>query len=196
MKKRKAKEKTLGEIYGESWQFIKDSRKQIYFAIGVFVFFILFGFFTIPPRELELKLIEQLKEIALMFEGLGLIQTIWTIFSNNLFVCLITIVFGAILGIFPFLILLTNGYLIGYVAQKAVSSSGILVLWRLFPHGIFELPAILISAGIGIKLGLSLFRKGEFITTFKKSMLVFALVVFVLLFIAAIIEGSLVFLMK
>lgn len=196
MKKRKAKEKTLGEIYGESWQFIKDSRKQIYFAIGVFVFFILFGFFTIPPVELELKLIEQLKAMALMFDGMGLMQTIWLIFSNNLFVCFITIFLGMLLCIFPFLILLTNGYLIGYVAQKAVSVSGILILWRLLPHGIFELPAILISAGIGIKLGMSLFRKGEFVITFKKSMLVFALVIFILLLIAAIIEGSLVFLMK
>jgi stage II sporulation protein M len=189
---KKQKEKTLKEIYSECWGFIKESKKQIYFAIGVFLLFALVGFFAIPPQNLELILIQKLKEISEMFSGLGTMQTIWLIFTNNLFVCFLVIFLGILFGIFPFLTLISNGYIIGYVAQKAVAVDGILVLWKLLPHGIFELPAILISAGIGFKLGTSLFRRKEFLKNYKKAMLTFFLVIFLLLFIAAVIEGILV----
>ena len=196
MRKKKIEYKNLGDIYAECWNFIKESKKQIYFAIGLFIFFVLIGFFIAPPKEFELQLIQKLKEIAMMFSGASLVQTIWMIFSNNIFVCFLSIILGILFGIFPFLILVSNGYLIGYVAQKAVSSEGILILWRLFPHGIFELPAVLISAGLGLKLGASLFNKQDFRIVFKKSMLVFICIVLVLLLIAAIIEGTLVFFIK
>lgn len=186
----------LREVYIECFKFISESKKQIYFAISAFIFFILIGYFILPPKELELQLIEKLREIALAFSGLGLWQTIWLIFSNNLFVCFISIILGIIFGIFPFLVLMSNGYLIGYVAHRAVAVDGISTLWKLLPHGLFELPAILISIGLGFKLGTSLFKKDTFKKNFRKSMLVFLTVILVLLIIAAVIEGILVFLIK
>jgi len=190
---KKQKEKTLKEIYSECWGFVKESKKQIYFAIGVFLFFAIIGFFVIPPKDMELVLIQKLKEIAEMFSGLGLMQTIWLIFTNNLFVCFLMLFLGVLFGIFPFLTLLSNGYIVGYVAQKAVSSDGVFILWKLIPHGIFELPAIFISAGLGFKLGTSLFNRREFLKNYKKAILSFFLIIFLLLFVAAVIEGVLVF---
>tara|TARA_Y100000034_G_C6716675_1_gene316852 strand:- start:368 stop:697 length:330 start_codon:yes stop_codon:yes gene_type:complete len=102
---------------------------------------------------------------------------------------------GIFLGIFSFLILIVNGYVLGFVASKSVAVEGILVLWRLLPHGIFEIPAVMISAGLGLKLGAYLFvkhKKGDFKQWLLNSLRVFLFIVVPLLIIAAIIEGILI----
>jgi stage II sporulation protein M len=76
------------------------------------------------------------------------------IFLNNLQSSFFGMVFGIALGIFSMITSVLNGYLLGFVSSKAVYEGGILVLWRLFPHGIFELPALFLSTGLGLKLGL------------------------------------------
>ena len=90
-----------------------------------------------------------------------------------------------------------NGYVLGFVAYLVVNSDGILVLWRLFPHGIFELPAIFISLGLGLKVGTFIFQKKKFESLKKyslNSLRVFLFIVLPLLIIASIIEGSLIYL--
>jgi stage II sporulation protein M len=194
---KKRKHKSLKEFYKESFSFIKDSRKYIFIITLIFLIFAVIGYFTVLPLELENILKEKLKEILMKFEGLNLIQTIWTIFSNNIYVGFLSIVLGILFGIFPVVISLTNGFLIGYVANKAVSIEGILILWKLLPHGIFELPAIIISLGIGLKLGTTLiFNNKKLRKESLESLFVFLLIVTPLLIIAALIEGFLVFFIK
>ena len=94
---------------------------------------------------------------------------------------------------------IVNGYILGFVMLKSVQANGALVLWKLLPHGIFELPALFISLGLGVKLGAFIFKKNK-IKTLKiylfESARVFVFVILPLLFIAAIIEGSLIFLFR
>ena len=74
-----------------------------------------------------------------------------------------------------------------------------MVLWRIFPHGIFELPAVFISLGLGLKLGTFIFQRNKlkaFAEFFWNSLRVFLFIVLPLLIIAAIIEGSLIFLLE
>ena len=89
-----------------------------------------------------------------------------------------------------------NGYLVGFVASMAVGSGGVIVLWRILPHGIFELPAVFISLGLGLKFGTFIFQK-KILESFRRflwnSLRVFLLIVLPLLIIAAIIEGCLIF---
>ena len=102
-----------------------------------------------------------------------------------------------VLGIYPVVATIANGFILGFVASMAVSSEGFFVLWRIFPHGIFELPAIFISFGLGLKIGTFIFQKKKF-ESFKKyfmnSLKVFLFIIIPLLIIAAIIEGGLIFL--
>jgi len=69
-----------------------------------------------------------------------------------------------------------------------------LTLWKLFPHGIFELPAVFISLALGMKLGTFIFQKKK-MNSFKdylwNSFRIFIFVVIPLLVIAAFIEGYL-----
>jgi stage II sporulation protein M len=91
------------------------------------------------------------------------------------------------------MIAIVNGYLIGFVANMVVSQEGVLVLWRLLPHGIFELPAIFISIGLGIWLGMGVFYD---VKTLKHRLVsglkVFLALILPLLVIAAIVEGILI----
>lgn len=194
---KKSKHKTLNELYKESFSFVKESKKYIFIITFLFLFFAVIGYFTTLPLELENLLKERLKEIAMLFEGLNLPQTIWMIFSNNIYVSFLSIVLGVLFGIFPLLTSLSNGFIIGYVANKAVSIEGILTLWKLLPHGIFELPAVIISLGIGLRLGLTLIFNNKYLRKESLSaLLVFTLIVTPLLILAAVIEGFLVFFIK
>jgi stage II sporulation protein M len=103
-------------------------------------------------------------------------------------------VLGVLLGIFPFLTAISNGYLLGFASKITAESQGLLVLWRLIPHGIFELPAIIISTGIGIKLGISVLKNwNKFKFEFTEALRFFVFVLLPLFLIAAIIEGLLIF---
>lgn len=88
------------------------------------------------------------------FQNLNIPGKIIFVFLNNLLVALISIFLGAILGLFPIFIALMNGFVVGIVAGKVLESNGIgYLLVGLVPHGIFEIPAILISIGLGLKFG-------------------------------------------
>lgn len=88
------------------------------------------------------------------FQNLNILGKIIFIFLNNLLVALISVFLGAILGLFPIFIALMNGFVVGIVAGKVLESNGVgYLLVGLVPHGIFEIPAILIAIGLGLKFG-------------------------------------------
>jgi len=65
---------------------------------------------------------------------------------------LASIVGGLILGVVPFVIMVLNGILIGNIAIAVGSETGFgLIVALIAPHGIFELPALFIAAGIGFR---------------------------------------------
>ncbi|MBM3247314.1 stage II sporulation protein M [Candidatus Pacearchaeota archaeon] len=192
------KSKSCKKHYSEVFNFIKDSRKPIYWIIAIFFIFAFVSFFLPVPSELvEIinKVIQDMLESTL---GLSAFDLIKYIFLNNLAVSFIGIIFGILLGILPIILSLINGYIVGYVAKLVVDTGGVLSLWRLFPHGIFELPAIFISLGIGLKLAGSLFSSEAdktFLIRLKLAIKTFFLLILPLLFIAAIIEGLLIVLL-
>lgn len=184
-------------IYAESVKYIKESSRYILTIVIIFLFFSIVSFFITFPEAFEIALAKKLKEIVIMFEGAGLLKTIWLIFSNNLYVAFLSIILGLFLGIFPIMASISNGIMVGFVAQKATQVDSIFILWKLLPHGIFEIPAIMISMGIGLRLGINIFKKKYNLKeNSMKSLLVFLLIIEPLLIIAAIIEGVLIFVIK
>jgi stage II sporulation protein M len=206
-KREKTKKKftLLGE-YGNALSFIRESRDFIYIAILLFLIFCVIGFFfqdlinaffaSFFDVDLNKVILDYIQQILEETEGMGHGQLVGYIFFRNLQSSLLGLLLGIILGIFPIVALLANGYLLGFVALISVKAHGIQVLWRLFPHGIFELPAIFISLGLGIRLGFSIFssdKKKSFKKSFLGALRVFLLIVFPLLIIAAIIEATLIY---
>ena len=197
MAKRKKGQNSIRNLYSESWNFLKESRNFIYVVILIFVFSALIGFFIPASEVIKNKIIDFIKNLISETEGLSQFELIKFIFLNNVQSSFFAMILGIFLGIFPIITMVANGYLLGFVALLSVNAEGVFILWRLFPHGIFELPAIFISAGLGLKLGSFLFQKDK-IKSFKiylrKSLITFLAIVVPLLVIAAIIEGSLIFL--
>lgn len=184
--------------YIESWNFLKESKNYIYIIIGIFFAFFLIGLFIPAPEELSQQIMDFIKELIEQTKGMNWLELFLFIFLNNLKASLMGLVLGIFLGIFPILFAIANGYLIGFVSLISIKEEGIITLWKLFPHGIFELPAVFISLGLGIKLGTFIFKKKK-LKTFReyatKSLNLFLLIIIPLLLIAAIIETSLVFLL-
>lgn len=199
MKKRKGKfGNFFMENYSKSWIYLKESKKFIWATVIIFFVSIAIGFLFQPP-EIVNEILDYIKNILAKTEGMSSIRMIEFIFLNNLQTGFMGLIYGFFLGIFPILATFVNGYVVGYVSSSVVSSSGASSLLNLLPHGIFELPAIFISFGMGIKFGTFIFQKKK-MEHFEKflinSLRVFIFVVLPLLFIAAIIEGGLIFLLK
>lgn len=189
----------LKEQYKKSWNFIKESKQYILASVFIFLFFSLLGFFIPIPEPLKKTITEMLKNILGQVQDLSWFGMIRFIFLNNFQSSFLGMCLGVFLGFFPVIIAMINGYILGFVASLAVSSGGISSLWRIFPHGIFELPAVFISLGLGIKLSTFIFKKNKFESLsglIWESFRVFLFVVLPLLIIAATIEGSLIFLLK
>jgi len=199
MKKKASKKGFFKENYGESFNYIKVSRNFIYSIIVLFLLFSLIGFFVPVPPLLEQKILEFIEELLRKTQDMSQAELIRFILLNNIQSSFTGMTFGVIFGVFPVLATLANGYLLGFVAAKTVESQGIFILWRILPHGIFELPALFISLGLGLKLGTFVFKKNKLETLsdyIVKSIKVFFFIVIPLLITAAVIEGSLIFLLN
>lgn len=193
MKKKKGF--SLKREYKKSWRYIKESKNFIYVAIGIFVASFILAFFVHPSEALLNYIFEFIQELLEKTQGMSVGELVGFIFLNNFKSSFFGMVFGIALGIFPALALIANGYILGFVSSLTVAEYGVLSLWRLLPHGIFELPAIFISLGLGLKLGSFVFQKKKqesFRSFLSNSLRVFLFIVVPLLIIAGIIEGILI----
>jgi stage II sporulation protein M len=197
-KKRRSKRNWLLDNYQQSFNYLKDSKPYIYSVIIIFLIFVLIGFFLPPPPAILNTILEFIQDLLEQTQDMGAFELIWFIFSNNIKVSLLGILLGILFGAIPIALSITNGYLLGFVSSIAVMNEGTWSLWKIFPHGIFELPAVFISLGLGLRLGLFLFfeKKKSFKTNLLNVLRIFLLIVIPLLIIAAFIEGWLVFLYR
>lgn len=193
-KKRKLRKNFFADNYAKCWDYLGESKNFIFAVVGIFLAFFAVGFFAPSPGFISGPLTAYLKEIVGQIQGLSAIQLISFIFFNNAKTGFFGIVFGVVLGILPVAVSAFNGYVLGFVSRLSVNANGFLVLWRLLPHGIFELPAVFISLGMGMKLGAVILKKnGKIKENFLSALRVFISIVVPLLMIAAAIEGSLIY---
>lgn len=138
------------KVFRESLSYLRKIKTYIYLAAGLFLFGAIIGFFSSSQLGF---LDELLKNLAKQAEGLNTREIIWFIFQNNLKSAFFTMILGVFLGIFPVINALTNGVLLGYVFSRVSAIDGWVSLWKIFPHGIFELPAVFIAMGLGMSMG-------------------------------------------
>jgi len=180
-----------------------------YFLAACLLFIVggLLGYSQAPAVEAMVnELLGQLKDILerIKENGGGVFATFWIIFSNNVVSALMMMALGLFFAFFPIIGLVTNGILLGFILAKAEGVSPWAMLGAgILPHGIFELPAVLFAAGVGIRLGVLSFRsvgvliqphkieklKNDWYDTLKQFPAA-VLVVIGLLLVAAIVESS------
>ena len=152
-------------VFRESFEFLGKNKKYIYIAAGIFLFGSIFGFLY----SSQLGFFDDLlKELAGKVEGLNTLELIWFIFQNNLKSAFFTLIFGVFIGLLPIINALTNGVLLGYVFSKASAIDGWTSIWKLFPHGVFELPAVFIAMGLGMAVGFGF--ANNYFNVYRKNM--------------------------
>lgn len=84
------------------------------------------------------------------------------LFVNNLQACVLMFLGGASFGLLTVFIISMNGFVIGSVLELVRREHDPLyVIAALVPHGIFEIPAFLISGALGLMLAKALWREWE-----------------------------------
>ncbi len=97
------------------------------------------------------------KEVAGNMDGTNPFDMFPKLFANNLEACILLFFGGASFGILTIFIMSLNGIVIGAIMQiVSKGHSAVFVAAALVPHGIFEIPAFILSGALGILLAQSL----------------------------------------
>ncbi len=206
--KKKKDQFNLNIEYKICWDFLKKSKNYIFFVIILFLIFGIVGYFLHDVVNILYKgvfgadlgdvILTYIEDLILETQGMSQKELIGFIFLNNFQSSVSGILLGAVYGILPFFATVINGYLLGFVANLSVQDQGVLVLWRILPHGIFELPAIFVALGLGLKIGDYFFRKSEnflvsllyLFLTFLVSVIGFGVVVGIFGIVSILVSGG------
>lgn len=176
-------------------RYIFSLQKFILVAFLVFVSAIILGYFSAQssPGEAEVVLGQVRETLEPVIEMPPFSQFL-IIFLNNSIIAFLAVMLGLIFGIFPFLVLLSNGSILGVIIYFTQARNGWSTISALIlPHGIFEILAVILACAVGFKLGKvildRIFKKEVSIKTELNTALNFFLkFLFPLLAIAAAIE--------
>ncbi len=76
------------------------------------------------------------------------------IFLKNFLASTVSVILGLGLGIVPMVVDTSNGFMLGLVSYNVLQKEGPLYLLAgIAPHGIIELPTVLVSIALGFRLG-------------------------------------------
>ncbi|MDR0271294.1 stage II sporulation protein M [Paenibacillus sp.] len=188
--------------------FLKDLgsiRKTLAFVTLLFIIGIIAGWYS--TGSLSELINQQMKGIKEVANNLSLSSNPkWSffvfIFFNNSIKAVIMIFLGLFIGVLPILFLLLNGMVVGFLVHNSMNQGESLfdlVVKGLLPHGIIEIPAIIIACAFGLQMGLlvlsSFGRSGKrelqrkWKDTFRMALTASVWIV-ILLFVAAIIEST------
>lgn len=177
-------------------EYLYSLRKYILLLTGVFFFFVIIGFAaSLKNPESSAYLINLFKETFGWITKLDPFERMLAIFKNNALNSLFALVSGIVFGFVPLALIAVNGLFLGVVVQVFSTEKGVLfVLAAVLPHGIIELPMVLFSAAIGLRLGYGMygFLKGERTNLkqeFKQGLWFYMVRILPLLFVAAVIES-------
>jgi stage II sporulation protein M len=170
-------------------------RRWIFIAIGLFVIGMTLGL-AVPNDAVEifagdLAALEELAQIFGPFE----FSTAAFIFLKNVSALLFSFILSPFLCLVPVIALVANGGLIAFVSVIVIEQESVgLLLAGLLPHGIFEIPALIIGEAASLSFGsmviialVSKKRRGQLSPNLKRN-LKFMGLAFALLVPAAIIE--------
>ncbi|MFD1954076.1 stage II sporulation protein M [Paenibacillus thailandensis] len=129
------------------------------------------------------------------------------IFINNAVKAVFVIYLGALLGIVPAFFLVVNGMVLGYLfylKQLEAGAGGTLDMFLrgILPHGILEIPAVVVAAAYGLKFGALVWKRifipggkgaegaGTELRRFVPRTVPLGIVVVAVLLVASIIEST------
>jgi len=170
-------------------------KRWIFVAVGLFAIGMAVGLAI--PTDIADFLAEDLAALEELGTILGPFQitTAIFIFFKNVSALLISFIFSPLLCLTPILALLVNGGLLSFISSAVVQEESLgLLLAALLPHGIFELPALIMGEAAALSFGamaivalISKKKRNQLLPNLKQN-LRYLVIAFALLLPAAIIE--------
>lgn len=159
-----------------------------YIVLAFFFFLISFtlGYIhsLIAPDLLD-QMIEGLSPLVEKLTSLPNWQLALIIFFNNVLKVLLSMFLGIFFGIIPFFFLVLNGYVLGVVATGVDLN---IFFASIAPHGILEIPALLIGVGMGFSLGFRALKYGKSIEIDRGELKKLTILIVIMLLLASLIE--------
>lgn len=169
-------------------------RKYVIYAFLIFTVATIFGYTTAVFQTDEAMLIfEELIANVSDIGTIGPVTLFLIIFFNNTIKTFFMVLLGSFFGIAPLLMLVANGYVLGIVSYLIAQEYNVTtVLLGIIPHGIVEIPLLIIAGAYGLWLGDMFVQKMRFKMPLRHSyriiMRMFARFFIPLFFVAAFIE--------
>ncbi|NPA62197.1 MAG: stage II sporulation protein M [Methanococci archaeon] len=177
------------------------NKKVVLFVSAVFIFSLAISYVLIANVnyfsylgnmvfEAFQERVEDLK-ISINESSLYIILAIW---KNNLTVCFL----NYIIGFLSLFVIVVNSYILSYVLYKFGLKTFIFLV---LPHGVIEIPALILSASGGILLNIGIinflinikFGESREVLYYIKESLKLLLLSIILFLIAGIVEGTITF---
>jgi stage II sporulation protein M len=136
---------------------LKETAPSLLVTVVLFIVCLSFGLVS-PPSQSD-TMLAGLTETVEQLLSLNPYVLLIVIFLNNAIKALVAMVLGIALGILPLLFICFNGYLMGLVvAALGPTTSPLVIIAGLLPHGIIEIPVILLSSAMGVAIGFESFK--------------------------------------
>jgi stage II sporulation protein M len=165
---------------------------NILLATALFILSLVWGLLMHP--EFIDVMIGDLTQSLLPLGSLPPVVLFAVIFLNNALKSFMAIVLGIAIAIPPLIFLCFNGFIIGAVVSVLQSQiSNTLIIAGLAPHGIIEIPAIVLASALGLKVGFESIRflvnrRSNVRAQLRQSLIIYAKWILIMLFVAALIE--------
>ncbi len=171
-------------------------KKCIILVTAIFLVSVISGYLYAASNPFEsARVMQELSGELGWITDLDPVLILFVIFLNNAIKSFLVIVLG-VLVIVPIMFIVFNGYIIGIVMCESARIEGPLyVAAAILPHGIVELPMVIVSAALGTRIGMMVLLRisgkistEEILSTIKWSMSFYFRWILPLLFVAAVIE--------
>ncbi len=199
--------KKVLDCYRQEWRFFRERHLRTFLFLSVlFIVAIVVSlfYFRLHPNA-ALKQIDDLAAMSGGFDrmtGQAQFLELILILAKNLMAAFFTLILGLIpLFLLPLLPMLRTGYALAAVIHWGGKISFLTLTAGILPHGIFEFPAMIYAACLGVHLSLSRAKNKKVMMTidapqpepkhdlpFSRAWKSFALIVIPLLVLAALIE--------
>lgn len=172
--------------------FLKSLWPYVSIATIVFAVTVTIGLLVNP--EISRETMEELKETLAPLASLGPWALLIIIILNNTIKALFSIILGIVVGLPSLIFVGFNGFTIGVLVSALQSDIGFIsIIASLAPHGIIEIPLLLLSTSLGLIVGMEAIRfiagrKSQVKETLKRSLILYAKWILPGLIIAALIE--------
>lgn len=180
-------------------QLFPDKFLKPYLLALLVIFSVAFLAGVLAPSLTREELNKAFQVVADNYRGLAGGKLFFTILLHNVMASILVLISGVLVGIIPTFAIGANGFVLGVVYRQTAEMMGYSkAALKVLPHGVFEIPALLIAASYGLWLGMTVVRKmrGKESTLLRfhieHAFRRYFVVVFPLLIVAAAIEAALI----